>query len=185
MHWNLLFFVRLLIVSFALIPCAYAEEEWTIDKSETMSYARVSGEITHGDKLNFFIKSRQDCNKVSNTFSFYTYEKPGDIKQLEKKYIPIKINGREHAARVVSVFPFLMGYSVVFTMGTFPLNEYIYLLNNMYLEEKKFEIEIVDGLDFKASKYFDIPNNHWKLDRLVPSLLEANKLCKEISHIKS
>ena len=34
--------------------------------------------------------------------------------------------------------------------------------------------------DFKASKYFDIRNNSWKLDKLVPSVLEANKLCKEI-----
>jgi len=55
----------------------------------------------------------------------------------------------------------------------------------VHLEDKKFEIEIVDGLDFKASKYFDIPNNHWKLDKLVPSLVQANKPCKEMSHIKS
>ena len=34
---------------------AKAEEEWTIDKFKTLSYARVSGEVTHGDSLNFFI----------------------------------------------------------------------------------------------------------------------------------
>ena len=34
---------------------AQAEEEWTIDRYETLSYARVSGEVVHGDSLNFFI----------------------------------------------------------------------------------------------------------------------------------
>ena len=47
---------------------------------------------------------------------------------------------------------------------------------------QKNEIEIVDGLDFKASKYFDISSNNWKLDNLVPSVLESNKLCKDIKN---
>ena len=29
---------------------------------------------------------------------------------------------------------------------------------------KKFEIEIIDGIDFKVKKYFDIPINNWKLE---------------------
>ena len=49
----------------------------------------------------------------------------------------------------------------------------------------KFEIEIIDGIGFKAAKYFDIPNNNWKLDKLVPSVLEARKLCKTIDHLGS
>ena len=50
---------------------------------------------------------------------------------------------------------------------------------------RKYEIEIVDGIDFKAAKYFDITTNNWKLDKLVPSVLEANKLCKTINHLDS
>ena len=73
-----------------------------------------------------------------------------------------------------------MGYRVLLSLGSFPIKEYIYKLNKFYIEEKRFEIEIIDGIDFKASKYFDIRNNSWKLDKLVPSVLEANKLCKEI-----
>ena len=38
---------------------------------------------------------------------------------------------------------------------------------------------------FKAAKYFDIPNNNWKLDKLVPSVLEARKLCKTIDQVGS
>ena len=56
---------------------------------------------------------------------------------------------------------------------------------NIVKEEKRFEIEIIDGIGFKAAKYFDIPNNNWKLDKLVPSLLEARKLCKTIDHLGS
>ena len=59
---------------------------------------------------------------------------------------------------------------------------YSYFLKEFYDEFQKYEIEIVDGLNFTAAKYFDIRSNNWKLDKLVPSVLEANKLCREFSH---
>ena len=70
------------------------------------------------------------------------------------------------------------------SLGSYPIMEYVYFLKEFYDEFQKYEIEIVDGLDFKADRYFDIRNNSWKLDELVPSVLEANKLCKEPSHKK-
>ena len=57
--------------------------------------------------------------------------------------------------------------------------------NKFYEEFQKYEIEIVDGVDFKAAKYFDIPVNSWKLDKLVPSVLEASKICKDIKNFDS
>ena len=165
---------------------AYAEEEWTITKFEKLSYAAVSGEVTHGDTLNFFLRSEDNCAKVWNTFTFYTYEKPGDIHQLLDRNIPIKLNGEvELTAKVVLVKPFLMGYRVAFSLGEFPVKEYIHFLHEFYQEEKKYEIEIVDGLNFQAKKYFDITANNWKLDNLIPKMLEANKVCKEISNSNS
>ena len=77
-----------------------ADEEWTIDRLETLSFARVSGEVTHGDNLNFWIRTQDNCETVYNTFTVYTYEEPGDIKQLLNKNIPIKINGAEITASV-------------------------------------------------------------------------------------
>ena len=181
-----LLFITIYWLFLILAPLnAYAEEEWTIDKFKTLSYARVSGEVTHGDSLNFFISSRENCEEVYNTFTFYTYEKPNDIKQLLHKNIPIKLNGEDLTAEVEDVSPFLMGYRVTFSLGVFPVKEYIYRLNNFYNEEKKYEIEIVDGINFKASKYFDITANNWKLDNLIPKMLEANKVCKEISNTNS
>jgi len=169
-----------------LLVIAYQAQssEWTIDRYKTLSYARVSGEVTHGDNLNFWIRVQDNCDKVYNTFTVYTYEKPGDINQLLDKNIPIKINGAEITASVQDISPFLMGYRVHLSLGSYPIKEYVYFLKEFYDEFQKYEIEIVDGLNFTASKYFDIRNNSWKLDKLVPSVLEANKLCMELSQEK-
>ena len=183
-----LFFFLFVVWAFLIIAPlnAYAEEEWTITKFEKLSYAAVSGEVTHGDTLNFFLRSEDNCAKVWNTFTFYTYEKPGDIHQLLDRNIPIKLNGEvELTAKVVLVKPFLMGYRVAFSLGEFPVKEYIHFLHEFYQEEKKYEIEIVDGLNFQAKKYFDITANNWKLDNLIPKMLEANKVCKEINNSNS
>jgi len=178
-------FISLHLFLFLLVIAYQAQSsEWTIDRYKTLSYARVSGEVTHGDNLNFWIRVQDNCDKVYNTFTVYTYEKPGDINQLLDKNIPIKINGAEITASVQDISPFLMGYRVHLSLGSYPIKEYIYFLKEFYDEFQNYEIEIVDGLDFKAAKYFDIRNNSWKLDELVPSVLKANKLCKEFSHKK-
>ena len=178
-------FISLHLFLFLLVIAYQAQSsEWTIDRYKTLSYARVSGEVTHGDNLNFWIRAQDNCDKVYNTFTVYTYEKPGDINQLLDKNIPIKINGAEITASVQDISPFLMGYRVHLSLGSYPIKEYIYFLKEVYDEFQKYEIEIVDGLDFKAAKYFDIRNNSWKLDELVPSVLKANKLCREFSHKK-
>ena len=182
--------IILLHLSLFIIVFAYQaqaediEENWSIERFEDLIFARVYGEVIHGDSLNFFVRSKDNREKVWNNFTFYTYEQPGDIKQLLHKHIPIKINDEEVTAYVDHIMPFLLGYRVLFSLGSFPIKEYVYKLNNFYLEEKRFEVQIIDGVDFKASKYFDISINSWKLDKLVPSVLEANKLCREFSHKK-
>ena len=47
-------FLFLLVIAYQ----AQAEEEWTIDQFNSLAYARVSGEVTHGDSLNFFISQK-------------------------------------------------------------------------------------------------------------------------------
>ena len=180
-----LIFISLHLFFFLLVFVYQAQaSEWTIDKYATLSYARVSGEVTHGDNLNFWIRVEDNCAKVYNTFTVYTYEKPRDIKQLLNKNIPIKLNGEELTAKVQDITPFLMGYRYHLSLGSFPIREYVYFLKEFYDEFQKYEIEIVDGLNFTAAKYFDTRSNNWKLDKLVPSVLEANKLCREFSHKK-
>ena len=120
-----------------------------------------------------------------NVLLYVSDKETGDIKQLIDKHIPIKMNGVELTAKVISVSPFLMEYRVSFSLGKFPIKEYIYFLSEFYEEFQKYEIEIVDGVDFKAAKYFDIPVNNWKLDKLVPSVLEASKICKDMKNFDS
>ena len=178
-------FISLHLFLFLLVIAYQAQSsEWTVDRYKTLSFARVSGEVTHGDNLNFWIRAQDNCEKVYNTFTVYTYEKPGDINQLLNKNIPIKLNGAEITASVQDISPFLMGYRVHLSLGSYPVKEYVYFLKEFYDEFQKYEIEIVDGLNFTASKYFDIRNNSWKLDELVPSVLEANRLCMELSQEK-
>ena len=185
MYWILFFLIRLFVFFLIIFSNAYGDEIWTIDKFRDLSYARVSGEITHGDSLNFFVSTEDDCEKVYNNFTFYTYEKPGDIKQLLNKNIPIKLNGADITASVQDIAPFLMGYRVHLSLGSYPIKEYVHFLKVFYDEFQKYEIEIVDGIDFKAAKYFDITTNNWKLDKLVPSVLEATELCKTINDLES
>ena len=178
-------FISLHLCLFLLVFAYEAQSsEWTIDKYKTLTFARVSGVVTHGDNLNFWIRAEDGCEKVYNTFTVYTYKKPGDIKQLLNKNIPIKINGEDITASVQDISPFLMGYRFHLSLGSYPIREYIYFLNEFYQEFQKYEIEIVDGLNFSADKYFDIRNNSWQLDELVPSVLEASKLCKNLSQEK-
>ena len=181
----ILLHLSLFFIVFAYHAQAEEDEIWTIDKYESLTFARVYGQVMHGDSLNFFIQSKDNCEKVWHNFTFYTYEQPGDIKQLLNKNIPIKINEEEVTAYVDHIQPFLMGYRVLLSLGSFPIKEYIYKLNNFYIEEQRFEIEIIDGIDFKASKYFDISINRWNLDKLVPSVLEAHRRCKQIKNIDS
>ena len=181
----ILLHLSLFFIVFAYHAQAEEDEMWTIDKYESLTYARVYGEVIHGDSLNFFIQSKDNCEKVWHNFTFYTYEQPGDIKQLLNRNIPIKINEEEVTAYVGHIQPFLMGYRVLLYLGSFPIKEYIYKLNNFYIEEQRFEIEIIDGIDFKASKYFDISINRWNLDKLVPSVLEAHRKCKQIKDLDS
>ena len=54
----------------------------------------------------------------------------------------------------MSVSPFLMGYRISFSLGKFPIEEYTYFLKEFYDEFGKYEIEIVDGIDFQSCKVF-------------------------------
>ena len=150
-------FLRLLLLSVIFLSNAYAEEEWTIDTFRDLSYARVSGEVTHGDSLNFFISKEDNCAKVYNNFTFYTYEKPGDIKQLLDKHIPIKINEEEVTAYVDYIQPFLLGYRVLLSLGSYPIKEYIYKLNNFYILNIIFYYIYTLKLDIILEISFSLP----------------------------
>ena len=50
---------------------------------------------------------------------------------------------------------------------------------------KKYEIEIVDGEDFKAKKYFDITVNNWELKDVGDAFQKIKNDCLEISETEN
>ena len=50
------FFSKLLVIFFIISLSNTSAEEWTIKSNKDLSFALVSGEITHGDSLSFFKK---------------------------------------------------------------------------------------------------------------------------------
>ena len=163
-------------------PNAYAHEDWEVARYENQSYAIVSGEIQYSDKFSFVLSPDEQCEEVSSMFSFFTWNNPGDFDQLIGRRVPIKLNDIETTAEVLSTFPYKEGLKVVFYLGTFPLKEYIYTMYKYYESEGIYQIQIVDGLNFVASKYFDIIENNWKLDKLIPSMNDAFEICKTIKN---
>ena len=46
-----------------------------------------------------------NCNEITTMFSFYTWNDPGDHRQLIDKHIPVKLNGIETTAEVLTILP--------------------------------------------------------------------------------
>ena len=180
------FLIILLHLSLFFIVFAYQaqgnEVDWEVSEYKNQSYALVSGEIQSTDKFSFILSPEDQCIKVSSMFSFFTWHDPGDFDQLIGRKVPIKLNNIETTAEVLTTFPYKEGLKVVFYFGTFPLKEYIYTMYNFYKVEGIYQIQIVDGLNFVASKYFDIKENNWKLDKLITSMNEAFEICKNIGN---
>ena len=167
---------------------AQAEEdnEWYVNDFGTFVVAAVSGEVVHGDKLRFFIK-KEDCSKVSMMFSFSTSLKKDEIKELQDKKLPIRINDWDtiRGARVVYVHPFgFMNIVMMQTPGYHEIKEFIGALNSMYTFEKMFSIQLVKQPHYDPEDHFDILRNHWKLDRLEENIERAQSMCLGPDDIK-
>ena len=104
----ILLYLSLFFLVFVYQAQAEEDNEWYVNDFGTFVVAAVSGEVVHGDKLRFFIK-KEDCSKVSMMFSFSTSLKKDEIKELQDKKLPIRINDWDtiRGARVVYVHPFL------------------------------------------------------------------------------
>ena len=173
LHLSLFFLV------FAYQAQAEEDNEWYVNDFGTFVVAAVSGEVVHGDKLRFFIK-KEDCSKVSMMFSFSTSLKKDEIKELQDKKLPIRINDWDtiRGARVVYVHPFgFMTIVMMQTPGFHEIKEFIGALNSMYTFEKMFSIQLVKQPHYDPEDHFDILRNNWKLDRLVENIEIAQSMC--------
>ena len=174
-----IFYILILI----LVPInVLADDKWDFAKlEEGVSYGALAGEVTHGDKLRFIMR-KDHCDTVQHVVTFYTYQKPDDISQLKGQKIPVQINdvsGLEINAFMVR--PFLMGYQVWFSLGSWPVDT----LASALKEFDSYEIKIVDGHGFKAKKYFDITVNNWELKDIGDAFQKMKNDCLEISETEN
>ena len=133
MRLFLLFFFHLLVFLILITSYSYAEDKWNFEKLDGFNYGALAGEVTHGDKLRFIMR-KDHCDTVQHIVTFYTYQKPSDISQLNGQKIPIQINDiPDLEAKVFMVRPFLMGYQVWFSLGSHKVDEYTKILKESKL----------------------------------------------------
>ena len=91
MRLFLFFFFHLLVFLILITSYSYAEDKWNFEKLDGFNYGALAGEVTHGDKLRFIMR-KDHCDTVQHIVTFYTYQKPSDISQLNGQKIPVQIN---------------------------------------------------------------------------------------------
>ena len=171
-------FLFLLVIAY---QAQAKEDEWEIGTFQDMIVTSVPGEIVHGDKLRFILK-KGNCGSLNVLFSFLTYNAPKEIKKLEGKRIPIKINEEPilSAADIIVMSPAFnnMAHFVMLTSPqAYELANFSNGIMESYNTRKIFSIELMDDKDFEVEKYFDVTSNEWDLERYPEKISQAYDLC--------
>ena len=158
------------------------EDQWYVEEFDTFVVTAKNGEVTHGDKLRFFM-NKGDCERMGILFSFTTMKNHKNIQSLQDKTLPIKINGHsiDDAAKVVLVQNLFRDMNIVMMQapGLKSVKDMIGAMMAWYEDKNFFGIELVSKPGFDPSDYFDIIDNNWKLDDLPEKITEAQGLCFE------
>ena len=193
----LIFFaVHLLIITLVINTYAEATESpWNVRSMSNGQTILVlkTGNVTYGDTLMLVLKNNNGkCDHIQESFTFYTTAKNIQVKAIEGKNIPITFNEHELYAKASFVFPFLLGHRVMFSMGSYKVNEYL----DYMLKYETYAVTIVDEnlstrvmqphliKNFKVSDYFDVPNNSWDLNGVEEAIGKAQRLCLEYKESK-
>ena len=190
------FVVHLLVITLVINTYSEASESpWDVRSMRSGQTILVlkTGNVTYGDTLMLVLKNNNGkCNYIQESFNFYTTTKNTEVKAIEGKNIPIKFNEHELYAKASYVFPFLLGHRVMFSMGSYEVNEYL----DYMLKYDTYAVTIVDEnlsarvmqphliKNFKAADYFDVPNNSWDLKGVKEIIVKAQKLCLEYKESK-
>ena len=158
------------------------EDQWYVEEFDTFVVTAKNGEVTHGDKLRFFM-NKGDCSRMGILFSFTTMKNHKNIQSLQDKTLPIKINGHQvdDAAKVILVQNLFRDMNIVMMQapGLKSVKDMISAMMAWYEDKNFFGIELVSKPGFDPSDYFDIIDNNWKLDDLPEKITEAQGLCFE------
>ena len=143
---------------------AQAEEDlWYVEEFDTFVVTAKNGEVTHGDKLRFFM-NKGDCSRMGILFSFTTMKNHKNIQSLQDKTLPIKINGHQvdDAAKVILVQNLFRDMNIVMMQapGLKSVKDMINAMMAWYEDKNFFGIELVIKPGFDPSDYFDIIDNN-------------------------
>ena len=156
------------------------EDQWYVEEFDTFVVTAKNGEVTHGDKLRFFM-NKGDCSRMGILFSFTTMKNHKNIQSLQDKTLPIKINGHQvdDAAKVILVQNLFRDMNIVMMQapGLKSVKDMISAMMAWYEDKNFFEIELVSEPGFDPQDYFDITDNNWKLDHLPEKIIQAQRLC--------
>ena len=156
------------------------EDQWYVEEFDTFVVTAKNGEVTHGDKLRFFM-NKGDCERMGILFSFTTMKNHKNIQSLQDKTLPIKINGHsiDDAAKVVLVQNLFRDMNIVMMQapGLKSVKDMINAMMAWYEDKNFFGIELVSKPGFDPQDYFDITDNNWKLDHLPEKIIQAQRLC--------
>ena len=183
------FVVHLLVITLVINTYSEASESpWDVrpmSNGQTILVLKT-GNVTYGDTLMLVLNNYNDkCDQIQETFNFYTTTKNTEVKEIEGKNIPIKFNEHELYAKASYVLPFLLGHRVMFSMGTYQVNEYLdymskYETYNVTIVDENLPSRVMQPhliKNFNASDYFDVPNNSWDLKGVKEAIGKAQKLC--------
>ena len=156
------------------------EDQWYVEEFDTFVVTAKNGEVTHGDKLRFFM-NKGDCSRMGILFSFTTMKNHKNIQSLQDKTLPIKINGHQvdDAAKVILVQNLFRDMNIVMMQapGLKSVKDMINAMMAWYEDKNFFGFELVSEPGFDPQDYFDITDNNWKLDHLPEKIIQAQRLC--------
>lgn len=177
----------------------HIEDVWTVDvlviddKPEGV-IASVNGKITHGDKLRIKvpIDNAEYCDYGNIFTTFYTTINNPSVEELTDKLISAtvkdeKVNLKTEKVnfKVIASLKVMMGDLVFIDMGWNDIES----IKRYFENREQVTIELQNGVDIKASDYFDIPKNTFVLSGLNSALdrakVECLKIVEENDRIKS
>ena len=78
----------ILVLGMLWCNVGFAENNWEIEEQEKSITVRTERTTQKGDRLTFWI-SKNECNTLEHTFTFYTKKAKTSIKNIEGKDVSI------------------------------------------------------------------------------------------------
>ena len=173
-----------LYVFLGLMWCnvGHAESKWEIEEDQKFFQVRKEGTIQKGDHLTFLI-NKNDCNKIEQTFTFYTSKTNPSIKQIENTKVEVSTLGQNmlfDLKYVISAEPSMSGYIALISAGVYPIEMPLEVLSKheeLDVKLKYIFSDFENKAGWNASDFFDILENKWNLTGMSEAIKEAQSKC--------